>query len=632
MKKRLGIFLFYNPSGRVHDYVTYLLNDISSCLEKLVIVCNGFINRDGREALGRFADELVVRPNVGFDFAAWKEGILDVCGMDEVRRYDELVLFNDSFFGPLYPFSTVFKKMDAQDDIDFWGLSSHGAAPQATAEDRPQYLQTYFLACRKGMVASEEFESYWANLEPCATFAEHANLIACRFTEHFEKLGYSWTAYCPTFDLESDDISKNVSHHMYDSYEMVARRGFPIIKRKTFTMPLRAFLRFSNVTTLWDTLDYIDKHTGYDTALIWDYLLKNCSVGDLAETLCLTKVLPQTYVTTPVSPAKDVGPKVAVIVHLYYPDLFESYVHMLQRVPSGIDLYVTVSSQEKKAVLEELTKGLGLDRCAVVLVSNQGRDLSALLVGCKDIVMRYDYVCFTHDKKTTHNQYAQQGRAFANALCEGMLASAEYVHNVIELFNSSPWLGLAVPPRPYHGEGFKGLASKYWMADYEQTVAVLSRLGIKVPMSKTSECLAVGSAFWFRTKALAPLFEEDWTIRDFPGEPLPTDGSISHGLERCFPFVAQSQGYATCRIMPESMARGIAQDYTYMLDTTVREVESNHQFKVVSDTFNDVLTSWGAFTSVYRLRTTKRVKRRVRSFVRGVLPFLRKLQNPFDKK
>jgi len=622
MKKRLGIFLFYNPRGVVYDYVTYLLNDISTCLDKLVVVCNGFINQEGRKALSRYADALVVRPNEGFDFAAWREGILDVCGMDEVRRYDELVLFNDSFFGPLYPFATVFERMDAQADIDFWGLSSHGPAPQKDVEDRPQYLQTYFLACRSNMVCSDEFEDYWTNLEPCATFSEHANLVACRFTQHFEDLGYTWTAYSPTFDLESEDISKNVSHHMYDSYEMVAHRGFPIIKRKTFTMPLRAFLRFSNTTTLWDTLAYIDEHTDYDTRLIWDYLLTNYPISVITDALCLTKVLPRTYVATPMPVVAGEAPKVAVIAHLYYEDMFDSYMSLLQQVPKGIDVYVTVSSQQKKETLESLAEQLGIDHCTVVLVQNQGRDLSALLVGCKDIVCRYDYVCFTHDKKTTHNQFVQQGREFANMLSEGMLASAQYIHNVIDLFQRSPWLGLAVPPRPYHGVAFKGIQSKYWMANYGQTLAVLSRLGVKVPMSKSVECLAVGSAFWFRTEALAPLFEEDWTINDFPGEPLPTDGSISHGLERCFPFVAQSQGYATCQIMPDSMAQVVAQDYAYMLDTTVREVESNHQFKVASDTFNDVLTSWGAFTSVYRLRTTKRVKRRVKGFVRRNLPFL----------
>lgn len=632
MKKRLGIFLFYNPRGVVHDYVTYLLDDISTCLDKLVIVCNGFINFDSRETLRKYTDELVVRPNEGFDFAAWREGILDVCGMDEVRSYDELVLFNDSFFGPLYPFSTVFERMDAQEEIDFWGLSSHGAAPQEDTEDRPQYLQTYFLACRKRMVASSEFEQYWTGLKPCSTFAEHANLIACRFTEHFANLGYTWTAYCPTFDLESEDISKNVSHHMYDSYEMVARRGFPIIKRKTFTMPLRAFLMFSNATTLQDTLSYIDEHTDYDTSLIWEYLLKNCSVSDIADTLCLTKVLPDSNSPQASPVVSESAPRVAVIVHLYYPDLFATYLDMLQRVPDKTDIYITVSSSQKKEMLEQMVAQRCMDRCKVMLVASQGRDLSALLLGCKDVVPNYEYVCFTHDKKTSHNQYVQQGRAFADLLSDGMLASQEYVNNVIDLFERNPWLGLAVPPRPYHGEGFKGIASKYWMADYEQTLAVLSRLGIKVPINKAVECLSVGTAFWFRTKALMPLFEEGWTINDFPGEPLPTDGSFNHGLERCFPFVAQSQGYATCEIIPESMAAGIAQDYTHMLDTTVREVKDNHQFRMESGSFNDVLVTWGKFTAMYRLRTTRRVKKRVRDFAINLFPFLEGIKSPFGRR
>lgn len=58
-----------------------------------------------------------------------------------------------------------------------------------------------------------------------------------------------------------------------------------------------------------------------------------------------------------------------------------------------------------------------------------------------------------------------------------------------------------------------------------------------------------GSVFWFRVKALAPLFDHGWQHEDFPPEPLPQDGTISHAIERIYPFVAQGAGYYPAQAM-----------------------------------------------------------------------------------
>ena len=122
MMKRIGIFLLYDTKGRVYEYVEYLLQQIRPCLEELVIVSNGFLLEESREALHKYTPKILERPNVGFDAAGWREGMLEYCGMDYIRDFDELVLFNDSFFGPFYPFQKIFDEMDAR-DIDFIGGS-----------------------------------------------------------------------------------------------------------------------------------------------------------------------------------------------------------------------------------------------------------------------------------------------------------------------------------------------------------------------------------------------------------------------------------------------------------------------------------------------------------------------------
>lgn len=80
-------------------------------------------------------------------------------------------------------------------------------------------------------------------------------------------------------------------------------------------------------------------------------------------------------------------------------------------------------------------------------------------------------------------------------------------------------------------------------------------LGIDAPVSGEKSPIApYGSVFWFRPKALAPLFDHGWQHSDFPPEPLPQDGTISHAIERIYPFVAQSAGYYPAVVMSKSYA------------------------------------------------------------------------------
>ena len=124
-RKRLGLFLFFDRDGIVDDYVLFLLKELRSVLTELIVIVNGSVNEAGFQALDAVADSVVIRENEGFDAGAWREGILTIAGKDKIRTFDELILTNDSYFGPFIPFSTVFERMERQ-KVDFWGLSVHG--------------------------------------------------------------------------------------------------------------------------------------------------------------------------------------------------------------------------------------------------------------------------------------------------------------------------------------------------------------------------------------------------------------------------------------------------------------------------------------------------------------------------
>ena len=201
----------------------------------------------------------------------------------------------------------------------------------------------------------------------------------------------------------------------------------------------------------------------------------------------------------------------------------------------------------------------------VILIENRGRDVSALLVGTKDFIMDYDYVCFVHDKKVTQLSPQTVGAGFSYKCFENLLPTKEFVQNVIRTFEENPRAGLLTPPPPNHGDYYITLGLE-WGMNYDVTVELAEKLGITVPIDKKKEPIApLGTMFWFRPKALKLLFDQDWEYKDFPAEPNKIDGTLLHAVERIYSYVVQQEGYYPAWIFSEKGAQIEVTNLNYMV-------------------------------------------------------------------
>ena len=139
--ERLGIFVFYDREGIVDSYIDYLLCDLRKCLSYLIIVVNGKVDILGYDIFSKYADQIVIRNNKGFDIGAYKEIIEDLHQKKEMRKWDEIVFCNDTFYGPFIPFTQIFDEM-AQRQVDFWGLNY-------IDNSFLSHIQSYFLVFGK---------------------------------------------------------------------------------------------------------------------------------------------------------------------------------------------------------------------------------------------------------------------------------------------------------------------------------------------------------------------------------------------------------------------------------------------------------------------------------------------------
>lgn len=100
-----------------------------------------------------------------------------------------------------------------------------------------------------------------------------------------------------------------------------------------------------------------------------------------------------------------------------------------------------------------------------------------------------------------------------------------------------------------------------WGINFDLADKLAEDLGLCCNLDPSKAPITIGTVFWAKTDALKKLLHKEWRYDDFPPEPLPVDGTISHAIERILAYVAQDAGYDTGWIMTDHYASG---EYEYI--------------------------------------------------------------------
>jgi rhamnosyltransferase len=254
-------------------------------------------------------------------------------------------------------------------------------------------------------------------------------------------------------------------------------------------------------------------------------------------------------------------------MHLYYKDLFKECFEYAKSMPEYADIYLTVVDEEGKKLAENIFQNLKCNKLEVLLIENRGRDVSSLLVAGKNFYDKYDYICFTHDKKTSQVKPHSQGKSFAYKCFENSLATKDFVENVITTFEENPKLGILSPTPPNNGV-FYGTFGTAWFENFENTVTLAKELNLKVDLDVNKRPMApLGTMFWFRVISMKKLFDRNWNYKDFPKEPMgKNDGTILNAIERLYPFVCQDAGYYAGYLFTDRFASNEITNLHYTMD------------------------------------------------------------------
>lgn len=534
---RAILYFFYDGEGVVDEYNLYMLRDLKKSANKIYVVVNGLLNDEGREKFMTVADDVFVRENKGLDVWAYKEGMEHI-GWDVVTSFDEFIMMNHTNYGPVYSTTEMFAEMDKR-DVHFWGITKHNGHkddPYNMCEYGciPPHIQSSFIAVRKSMLMSKDFQEYWADMPMIQSYVDSICRHEAIFTEKFTRKGYRSDVYVNTDDL------KEICDYplMMMPVELIKNRRCPVFKRKSFFNVYEELMDFTCGQATCELYEYLRNHTDYDVNMIWDNLLRTANMWDIKQRMQLNYILPREY-----SMPLNTAPKVALFMHIYYPEMASEMRKYANNMPKDADIFISTNTEEKKALIQKTMEGLNR-KVTVVVVENRGREYAGFFIGLKEYVKDYDYICIAHGKKSRYEKPYIIGDSFAFHCFENTLSSADYVKNVIATFENNPRLGLLVPPVPEHAMYYTTI-SREWRGNFPGMQVTLDGWGFKAPLSADKPPVApLGGFFWFRTKALQKLFDHNFTYDVFPEEPCTAiDGTIMHIIERIYPFVAQDAGY-----------------------------------------------------------------------------------------
>ena len=568
--RRVIFYLYYEPRGIVGDYVPYKLEHLRPFAETIVVMSNGPLTDEGRATLESVADHVWTRENIGFDVWGYKEALARF-GDEQLAEYDELILMNYTWYGPVRPFEPVFDQM-ASLEIDFWGITEHGGAPYNPFDEKlgplPPHIQSHWIAVRPRLFLSAAWQKYWHEMPMITSYIDSVMNHESRFTAHFKSLGFPHhVAFAP-------DNYPTV-HPAFDSALKLIEDGCPVLKRRPFFHdPL--YLDSNAVVGRW--LMDAAAEGGYPVDMILTDVVRSAEPRVLNTNASLFEIMPDTDISyDSTSPLK-----LAAIVHIYYEEMTEELLTGVSYLPEPFDLYITTTSEEKARHIEKVLEQRADPKVKYhevrILPSNRGRDLSAFFVACRDVLLsgNYDLIFKVHSKKTVQRD-SHIGDFFKRQQLDNILHSPGYVANLVALFQQHASLGLVFPPTIHMAFPTLGGA---WFANKVPTAALNKRLGIRVPLDDISPLAPMGAMWVVRPEAIRLLTAVEWDYTDYFAETEHRDGGLAHVQERILAYAAAELGYHP-RTVANSEYAAISHTFLeYKLDQIAAAAPGTAQWQV----------------------------------------------------
>lgn len=247
--KKLCLFAGYHKNGVIAEYVIYYVKKMAELADVYYMAdCEmlpGELNK-----LTPYVKAAWAYRHKKYDFGSWQE-MINKLGWDKISQYDELILCNDSCFGPLFDLKPLFDKASADAKCDFWGLSKG-----YDEVSRTWHLHSFFWVFKKKVFTYALFESFISDIKEETSYIDLIHAYEFALTPMLIKRGFkAKTAF---------NLQDKIGHY----WRKYIKNGYPFIKIKIFTK--FAFEKNTDSLAYWQK--FLKKYSSYPVSLIEKHL------------------------------------------------------------------------------------------------------------------------------------------------------------------------------------------------------------------------------------------------------------------------------------------------------------------------------------------------------------------------
>ena len=513
--ERLLLYVHFNKFNDISEHVLYQLEKMRPLFSKVVFISNSpLTSNQVQELKDDLVDEVLLRKNIGFDFAALRDG-MKLEGFEKLKAYDSITFMNDTCFGPLWDLEPIYQRFEKDEQVDFWGMTNF-----RQTKDFPEHIQSYYLSFKKNVVNSTVFQDFWQQIQDYTNVQDVIEHYETQVTTNLTQTGFRYRTVFDT--LQADDTGMLYPDFSYYNPTAILKHRVPFIKVKT--------IGASEGLTPY-ILEDIERSTDYPVELI----VKHMSRIDLPDyPYLLSRKLMD--LSLPISFSEK---KIAIHLHVFYVDLLEEFLQAFQSFHFSYDLFITTDRDDKKAEIEKILEHKQVD-AQIFVTGNIGRDVLPMLK-LKKYLSKYDYIGHFHTKKSKEADF-WAGESWRKELIDMLVRPAD---QIVSQLNQNDHLGIVIADIPsffrfnrivvaWNEALISPEMNKLWKRMNCQKEVNFKQMNTFV--------MSYGTFVWFKYDALSALFDLDLTDEDIPKEPLPQN-SILHAIERLLVYIAWDKQY-----------------------------------------------------------------------------------------
>lgn len=244
--RRICLFAGYDPNDKIQDYVVYMIQKLAQ-ISDVYYMGNGNFPPEELFKIAPYSKMFYTSRHRQRDYGSWQRLITQI-GWKQLLSYDQLILCNDSVYGPLTDLSDIFAEMKGR-GYDFWSI---------TADYSYNYhLHSYFMVFNNDIIRNKAFQNFW-NLIP-----QRSETRSCTFelTPLLLDEGFIGNSYIRSY--RDENILQNPQKNEQNLC-------MPFLKTKSF-LPGTEYTSGSGIALRFN----IRTRSDYDTHLINRHILSN---------------------------------------------------------------------------------------------------------------------------------------------------------------------------------------------------------------------------------------------------------------------------------------------------------------------------------------------------------------------